>query len=183
MSYAMKSRCALDNQCNATGVLVVIMDKSAKDDQHPFQQRSGMICLCQIRKTTSTVVILQAGPWAFSWLTLCSTESCSTLSESLWTCSVLFANQNFSFRIIVSRICTLQSEKTVCMEYKNESGTFAKKEWPGAQPGCPYLLFLLTAIIVFVLAILLGRALWISYRNWSQLCAVYSAVYSANNGE
>ena len=127
MSYAMKSRCALDNQCNAAGVLVVIMGKSAKDGQHPFQQRSGMICLCQIRKTTSTVVILQAGPWAFSWLTLCSTESCSTLSESLWTCSVLFANQNFSFRIIVSRICTLQSEKTVCMEYKNESGNFRKE--------------------------------------------------------
>ena len=34
-----------------------------------------------IRKTTSTVVILQAGPWAFSWLTLRSTEFYSTLSE------------------------------------------------------------------------------------------------------
>jgi hypothetical protein len=128
MSYAMKSRCALDNQCNAAGVLVVIMGKSAKDDQHLLQQRSGMICLCQIRKTTSTVVILQAGPWAFSWLTLCSTESCSTLSESLWTCSVLFANQKFSFRIIVSRICTLQSDKNCVHGIQKRIGKLSQRK-------------------------------------------------------
>ena len=82
----------------------------------------------------------------------------------------------------IANLHTTIGQKLCAWNTKTNRETFAKKEWPGAQPGCPYLLFLLTAIIVFVLAILLGRALCISYRNWSQLCAAYSAVYSANNG-
>ena len=69
------------------------------DDQHPITQRSGMICLYR-RKTSSMVVILQTGPWSFSWLTLRSTEFLGRPSPSIVMCSVFVPNENFSFRYV-----------------------------------------------------------------------------------
>ncbi len=121
-----------------------------------------MICLYR-RKTSSTVVILQTGPWAFSWLTLRSTEFCVDPLRAFW-CAAFFVQWKFEFAPTIGESCVHWTQKRI--------GKFRKERMARISAWLPVLLFLLAAIIVFVLAILLGRALCISFRNLSQVCAV-----------
>ncbi len=74
-----------------------------------------------------------------------------------------WSKQSLVYQIVLSccehlKYLHPQSEKAVCMEYKNESGNFAKKEWPGTRPGCLYLLSLLAAINCFCSCNPLGQS-------------------------
>ena len=98
---------------------------------------------------------MQAGPWAFSWLTLRSAEFYSTLSE--FHCDVHRFVREFSH----------YNRRKLCAWNTKTNRDFVKKEWSGNQPGCPYLLLLLAANVVFCSCnnntILFGRALCISF--------------------
>ena len=64
----------------------------------------------------------------------------------------------FLFELLYREFAHYNRRKLCAWNTKTNRETFAKKEWPGTQPGCPYLLFLLTAIIVFCSCNPLGQS-------------------------
>ena len=94
--------------------------------QHPFQQSSGMICLYHkkdnlyggnVASGSLGIFVVDFALYGISFDPL----------RFIVIVQRFVRESNFFFRIIVSRICTLQSEKAVCIEYKNESAKFRKE--------------------------------------------------------
>ena len=139
MSYAMDHGKHLTINCSAAGVLVMI-SKSAKDaSNHSSSSAEWFVFI--IRKTTSTVVTLQAGPGIFVIGFALYGILFDPLRDSLWSAAFCSRMKKFSFRIMVSRIA----------HYNWRSCVYGKQKRT-------YLLFLLTAITVFCSCNSLGQS-------------------------
>jgi len=145
MSYAMDHGKHLTFNCSAAGVLVMI-SKSAKDaSNHSSSSAEWFVFI--MRKTTSTVVTLQAGPGIFVIGFALYGILFDPLRDSLWSaafCSRM--KKKFLFELWYRELHTTIGE-AVCMENKNER----------------ICCFFLRQLQFFVLVILLGRALCISF--------------------
>ncbi len=135
------------------------------------------------RKTTSTVVILQVGSWAFSWLALCSTDFLfDPLRIWLWCATFVRESKNFFFsNWCIANLHIKIGERYVHGKQKRIGKISQRKNNLELILVVRTCCFYFESIIVFVLAILVGRVLCISFVWLSQFCVAYSASNGNNS--